>query len=439
MLLKIVVKQHNQRDKNERILGGDMSKENSSNKTEFVLPRLNIAVYGIGNHLSDIAGQLMVDRRLIESKISIFTGGVSTAINNYKDSLTPDMLIIEINSDLNNLMNDLFKLSEVCDSGTRVVIAGQMNDIELYRELIRHGISDYLVLPTTPTGLISVISNIYRDKSNSPLAPAVAFIGALGGSGTSMIAQSVALNLANNYAIDTIFTDLDYAYPMTSLSWSVRPSKNIDTLIQGSQGYIDDAVVKSGLFKVSNHLHLLTAPTNLIIDNDNNDAEALSDVFKAVRRLSDFAIFDIPAGGLTVEKRTALLHVSHVAIVTEPTVKGIRNLGILYDIIIKLRPNDPLPFVIFNKTDCPEAIHLDNKDILENIGISPTMSIRYLQDIIDIAISRGDPVSSVSGSAQFNEDIQNCTNLILGKKNVAIQKESPFFMALKDIKRKIGL
>jgi pilus assembly protein CpaE len=415
-----------------------MSKENT-NKTEFLLPRLNIAVYGIGNHLSDIAGQLMVDRRLIESKISIFTGGISAAINNYKDNLTPDMLIIEINSDLSNLMNDLFKLSEVCDSNTKVVIAGQMNDIELYRELIRHGISDYLVLPTTATGLISVMSNIYRDKSNIPLAPSVAFIGALGGAGTSMIAQSVALNLANDYAMDTIFTDLDYAYPMTSLSWSVRTSKNIDTLIQSSQGYIDDAVVKSCLFKISNYLHLLTAPTNLLVNNDNNDADALSNIFKSVRRLSDFAIFDIPAGCLTVEKQMALLNMCHVAIVTEPTIKGIRNLSILYDVIVKLRPNDPAPFVIFNKTDCPEAIHLDNKDILENIGISPTMSIRYLQDIIEIAISRGDPVSSVGGSAQFNEDIQACTSLILGKKTSMLPKENPFFMSLKGIKRKIGL
>ena len=43
----------------------------------------------------------------------------------------------------------LEKLAEVCDASTRVVVLGHVNDVLLYRELIRSGISEYIVLPAT--------------------------------------------------------------------------------------------------------------------------------------------------------------------------------------------------------------------------------------------------------------------------------------------------
>lgn len=412
---------------------------NGKHSKEFSLPRLNIAVYALGNHLSDIVGQLMIDRRLVNSKISIFTGGIPAAINHYKDNLTPDMLIVEIDTDLNNMMNDLSELSEVCDSGTRVVVAGKINDVELYRELIRNGISEYLVLPTTPISLISVITNIYSDKTAIPLAPAVAFIGAMGGVGTSIIAQSVALNIADNCGIDTIFMDLDVAFPLSLLSWSVNADKNISHLMQSSSQHIDEALLRRGLIKISNNLNLLTSPMSPMIEWDYSHADILSECMEVAKSISDYTIFDIPAGRITVEKHMALLNASSIIIVTEPTIKGIRNLGVLYEAISKLRPNDSPPKVILNKIDCPDAAHLDNNVIHKNIGIMPDVSIRYVPHAIDLAISRGVPVSSLSGTTEFQEDIQQCINLVLGKEIALLDDKSTVYKMINNIKKAIGL
>ena len=38
-------------------------------------------------------------------------------------------------------------LAEFCDSGTRVIVIGRHNDVVLYRELVRRGVSDYLISP----------------------------------------------------------------------------------------------------------------------------------------------------------------------------------------------------------------------------------------------------------------------------------------------------
>ena len=43
----------------------------------------------------------------------------------------------------------LDRLAEVCDASTRLIVLGHVNDVLLYRELIRSGVSEYLVLPTS--------------------------------------------------------------------------------------------------------------------------------------------------------------------------------------------------------------------------------------------------------------------------------------------------
>lgn len=418
----------------------DNFSRNSFSEAEILLPRLNIAVYGLGEHLLDVASQVMIDRRLVNSKVSIYNGGIRAAIDYYKNNMTPNILIIEVEDSLSQLMNDLFELSEFCDAETHVIIAGRINDVELYRELIRNGISEYLVLPTTPTALITAISNLYQGKMKVPYAPAIAFIGAAGGVGTSMIAQSVALSISEYYQTDTIFLDLDRTYPMSSLSWSITPNKGFDTLLQSRFADIDDKLVKSCLIRITNNLNLLSNASSDVLDNlDNTYLDYLIDIIKYTRILSDYIVMDVPSGDISVEKYAGLLNASKIFIVTEPTIKGIRNLGMLYDNLLKIRPNDQPPYVILNKTEAPDTVHLDDRIISDNIGISPDVHIQYIPEVIDLAIARGAAVSSVSGSDEFNQGIQHCVDIILGKSSGRAVSKSFVHKIITDFQKVIGL
>ena len=46
-----------------------------------------------------------------------------------------------------SILTGLDALAEVCDAGTRVVVIGRTNDVTLYRELVRRGVSDYMIAP----------------------------------------------------------------------------------------------------------------------------------------------------------------------------------------------------------------------------------------------------------------------------------------------------
>jgi pilus assembly protein CpaE len=226
---------------------------------------------------------------------------------------------------------------------------------------------------------------------------------------------------------------------LTALSWAVDDTKNINHLLQSASEYIDDTLLRSCLVKISNNLTLLTGPTEPLLDWGINEEDLLSDMVKSSRHLSDYTVIDIPAGRLTVEKRAALLNVTHVVIVTEPTIKGIKNLGILYHAIKRIRPNDAEPLVLLNKIGLPQANHLSNKIIHDNIGIAPNLSVRHISEILDLAIDSGVPVSSISGSDPFNEDILECTNFLLGKKSNNTHNSSQINKFLSNVKKAIGL
>ena len=44
-------------------------------------------------------------------------------------------------------LNDINGLAEVCEPGTVVIAAGQVNDVRLYRDLVASGIQDYILKP----------------------------------------------------------------------------------------------------------------------------------------------------------------------------------------------------------------------------------------------------------------------------------------------------
>lgn len=408
--------------------------------TEFSLPRLNIAIYYLGDHLKNISDHLTLDRRFMNSKLNISDGGIKAAIKNYEHTITPNLLIIELDGDINEMIGQLFALSEVCDRETHVIVAGQHNDVELYRELLRYGIAEYLLLPTNVSGLMSIISNLYKEHK-APLSPSVAFIGASGGVGSSIIAQSIALSIAGDYNIDTIFTDLDTSYAMSLLSWSLVSSKNMDLIIKNTNETIEDGIIRSCLVKVIDNLNLLVSSMDPTHHWTANDYQLLMECLIRIRSMSDFSIVDIPTGQITVEKQAALTTASEVVIVTDPTIKGIRNLGILYNAILNLRPNDPAPKVVLNKFDAPDAIHLEEKVIVENIGIQPDFYINYVPEVIDLAIARGASVSSIAGSGQFMQDIQPIIDMLLGNNSIVEQKTSDNFLSnyINNFKKAIGI
>src|SRR5690349_2115656 len=143
------------------------------------------------------------DRRLSKAHMNVQLGGISAALEHYTGQVTPNLLIVETGQNGQAALNELDRLAEVCDPSTKVVVVGRVNDVEMYRELMRRGASEYLVAPINPLHVIEVISGLYLDPDAKPIGRILSFIGARGGAGSSTLAHNVAWTIAEELHINT--------------------------------------------------------------------------------------------------------------------------------------------------------------------------------------------------------------------------------------------
>ncbi len=101
------------------------------------------------------------DRRMAKVNLRVTSGGTTAAANMYTSSPTPNLIVLETAAEPRNLLAELAPLAEVCDPSTRVIVIGRYNDIALYRELVRNGISEYLVAPVNMADLLASIAAIF--------------------------------------------------------------------------------------------------------------------------------------------------------------------------------------------------------------------------------------------------------------------------------------
>src|SRR6478735_2686124 len=79
-------------------------------------------------------------------------GGLRNAVQSLSISASPAILLVDL-SESGDPLNDINALAEVCEPGTVVIAAGQINDVRLYRDLIASGLHDYLLKPLSPDAL----------------------------------------------------------------------------------------------------------------------------------------------------------------------------------------------------------------------------------------------------------------------------------------------
>ena len=152
------------------------------------------------------------DRRMAKAHLRIQMGGLTAAIEAYQNSPTPNVIMLETESRGDDILAGLDQLAQVCDAATRVIIIGRMNDVTLYRELVRRGVSDYLIAPVGPLQVVRSVCGLFSAPDAKPVGRIIAVVGAKGGVGASTVAHNIAFAISDDLILDAVVTDLDLAF-----------------------------------------------------------------------------------------------------------------------------------------------------------------------------------------------------------------------------------
>src|SRR5271155_6201616 len=182
------------------------------------------------------------DRRLAKAHLKIQMGGMAAAIEAYRTAPTPNVIILETEG-RNDILTGLDQLASVCDSGTRVIVIGRINDVTLYRELVRRGVSDYVIAPINTLDVVRSICGLFSSPEAKAVGRIIAIVGAKGGVGSSTVAHNVAWAIARDLALDSVVADLDLAFGTAGLDYNQDPAQGIADAVL-SRDRLDTAYVE---------------------------------------------------------------------------------------------------------------------------------------------------------------------------------------------------
>jgi len=376
------------------------------------LPRISVHVFCESDGVHRVMERLSQDRRMGKVNLRITSGGVDAAAQMFSSTPTPNLIVLETQAEPRNLLQELGPLAQVCDPSTRVILIGRYNDIGLYRELIRNGISEYMVAPVTMPDLLGAISSIFVDPDAEPLGRSIAFIGAKGGSGSSTIAHNCAFGISSLFSTETILADLDLAYGTANIDFDQDPAQGIAEAVFAPER-LDEVFLDRLLTKCSQHLSLLSAPSLLDRAYDF-EGGAFRPVMEVLQRSAPIAVLDVPHAW-SEWTRSVLAEVDEVVITAVPDLANLRNTKNLLDALKKLRPNDRAPHLVLNQVGMLKRPEIAPADFVEPLEMQPVAIIPFDAQLFGNAANSGRMIAEVDPKSAAAETFSQLSHIVTGR------------------------
>jgi pilus assembly protein CpaE len=351
------------------------------------------------------------DRRLSKAHIKVQMGGMTAAIEAYRSAPTPNVIVLETDT-RNDILAGLDQLATVCDPGTRVVVIGRVNDVTLYRELVRRGVSDYVIAPVTTIDVVRSICNLFSAPEAKSVGRIIAVVGAKGGVGSSTIAHNVAWAIARDLAMDSVVADLDLAFGTAGLDYNQDPPQGIADAVF-SPDRVDTAFVDRLLSKCTDHLSLLAAPATLDRVYDFG-VEAFDAIFDTLRTTMPCIVLDVPHQWSGWTKR-ALIGADDILIVAAPDLASLRNTKNMFDLLKASRPNDRPPLYCLNQVGVPKRPEINAGEFAKAIEIQPIVTIPFDPQMFGSAANNGQMIAEVSANHRTTEMFLQIAQRLTGR------------------------
>ncbi len=376
------------------------------------IPRISIRAFCERPDTVSLIENAAQDRRLARAHVQTSLGGLPDAIEFYNHENTPNLILIESGMRGETLFAQLEELANVCDAGTKVVIIGAANDIGLYRELLRRGISDYLVPPLTSLHLIRSVTDLFVNPDQPFAGKVTAFIGAKGGVGASTLAHNVAWQISEVCETDATIMDLDLSFGTAGLDFNQDGNSNIgDALAEPDR--VDDVLLERLLTKCTERLSLFTAPATL--DREwELDPDAYETVIAQVRSTVPHVILDLPHIWSSWMKST-LFAADEIVIVASPDLACLRNAKNLYDLLKSMRGNDAPPKIVVNQVGVPKRPEIPIKDFADALGAEPVLVLPFEPQIFGEAANNGQMIQELKAESKAGEGLAHLAALLTGQ------------------------
>lgn len=387
------------------------------------LPRISIQAFCLTQSLTDMLDEAANDRRMARVQTRIQTGGISAAIEAFRIAPTPNLIVIEFRADeVDELPFALDQLAQNCDVETRVILVGPVNDVQLYRESVRRGVSDYLVFPLSSIDLIAAFSDLFRIKMAPMLGRCVAFMPAKGGSGSSTLSHNASWMAGAKLSLPVILVDTDLPFGTAALNVNQDPINGLADVLF-AQERPDPNMIERSLCKISDMVSLLAAASNLERALDITPS-ALDDAIDALRTMAPLVIFDLPHQWSGWVQRV-VAECDDIIIVAEPDLASLKNAKQIIEQAMKVRTHDRKPALVLNKVGIPKRPEIPAQEFFKALDVEEQFLIPFDANIFGTAANNGQMLMEAGASASLEKTLLELARFVAKRPTAMIQKKKP--------------
>ncbi len=379
------------------------------------IPRISLQAFCETQEIAQLVESAIADRRMDKAHVKVHMGGAVAAVEAFRAAPTPNVIVLENSGERGVLMQNLEALAEYCDSGTKVVVVGRVNDIILYRELMAQGISDYLVAPITVLDFIASISRLYTHATAEPIGKIIAVTGAKGGVGASSIAHNLAFSIARDLHLQTVIVDLDLAFGTAGLDFNQDPPQGIAEAVFAPDR-LDANLVDRLLSRCSDRLSILAAPATLDRQYDFSET-AFDHLIDILRASTPCIILDVPHVW-TAWTRRMLVGADEIIVVASPDLASLRNTKSIVDTLRGARPHDSHPRLVMNQMGVPKRPEIGVADFAKAIDLTAEATIPFDPKLFGTAANNGQMIVEVEASSKIAVTIADLGRAVTGKSEI---------------------
>ena len=342
-------------------------------------------------------------------------GGLRNAVQSLSVAASPNILFVDL-SESGDPLNDINALAEVCEPGTVVIAAGQVNDVRLYRDLVNSGIQDYLLKPFSGDQLRDSIAQAQLTIAGPRIAEAstdrphvaCAFIGVRGGIGASSLATSVAWLFGERAGRNTALLDLDVHFGTGALALDLEPGRGLTDAIE-NPSRIDGLFIERAMVRANDRLAVLSAeaPINQPLMSDGS---AFFQLQEEMRNAFECTVIDLPRNMLV--QHPHLLHdVQAAVVVTEFTLAATRD---SIRMLSWMKANAPQCRVIIVANRVPAGENeISRKDFETSIERKVDLVVPFDQKLAAQAAKLGKPIAALGKATRVSPMLNSLADQLI--------------------------
>lgn len=343
--------------------------------TSVLLPGARVALVSTDSETKEAFHALESDWRFARVRLEIVEGDVESATRYFAANPAPDLVIIQTDSIDDGFSEKLEALSSYLSENTAAIVIGPVNDVNLYRKLVGMGVSDYLVKPVKTSLLGEDIARTLIQQIGASDSRLIAFMGAKGGVGTTVLAEALAWSVSGDLGQKTFLLDASGGWSTLSVGMGFDPSTTLREAVRAAVEGNADGLSRM-IHKADDKLFILSSGGDVMLD-DSVDPAKYEIFLDYLMALYPVVLVDL-SGATAALKRTVLTRAHLTLLVTTPVLPSVRAARTLLQEIKQIRGGSIESVeVVLNMQGFSPKFEVPRAQINEGLERPPSVTIPF--------------------------------------------------------------